>query len=337
MIYIKVNPNRIERKKIEMAANVIKKGGVVAFPTETVYGLGANAFDENAVRKIFELKGRPIDNPLIVHICKKRDIYRLAKDVPKIAKKLIARFWPGPLTLVLKKSEIIPDIVTAGLDTVAIRMPSHRVALKLIEYSNVPIAAPSANKSGRPSATSAKHVIEDFDEKVDCIIDAGESTIGLESTVLDLTETPPIILRPGAITREMLERVIGDVRVETYSERPKSPGMKYRHYAPNATLILLEGDVKSLEGKIRKEIEKYKDKKIAAVIFKESELNIKGVDIIRLCSKNDFETIAKNLFKILRELDEANYDVILFEGVEDRGMGFAIMNRLRKAASIIIK
>lgn len=333
---LKINPKRINTKKLKIAAEIIKKGGVVAFPTETVYGLGANTFDENAVRKIFELKGRPPDNPLIVHICRKREIYKLAANVPKIAKDLIKKYWPGPLTLVLKKSEIVPDIVTAGLDTVAIRMPSHRVALKFIELSNVPIAAPSANKSGKPSATNVKHILEDFDYKLDCIIDSGESTIGLESTVLDLTEEPPVILRPGAITKEMLERIIGRVRIETYSEKPKSPGMKYRHYAPDATLILIDGRYEMVRDKIRDVLKKFKNKKIIAVVTDEAKIDI-DVDIIRIGSRKDLGKIAKNLFKILREVDEKGYDVILFEGVDERDLGLAVMNRLRKAANIILR
>ena len=344
-IILKINPKRINNNLIKIASDIIKKGGLVAFPTETVYGLGADAFNEKAVKKIFEVKGRPPDNPLIVHISKKRDIFKLTKRIPYSAKILIRKFWPGPLTLVLEKSEKIPDIVTAGLNTVAIRMPNHRVALRLIDYSNTPIAAPSANKSGKPSPTLAKHVIEDFKDEIDCIIDSGETNIGLESTVIDLTEDPPILLRPGAITKEMLEKVIGRIRIETFSDRPKSPGMKYRHYAPNAKLILIENCGEKFLYLVSNILKRYENKKVALVISNETfstlkekkENKIKDLYIVRIGAREFLQDIAKRLFKILRDLDNKNIDVIIFEGFEEKGIGYAIMNRLRKAASEIIK
>ncbi len=255
-LILKIDPNNPDMNKIKLAATVIRNGGLVAFPTETVYGLGANALDDEAVQKIFIAKNRPIDNPVIVHIANIDDLYMLAEKIPEEALKLASRFWPGPLTLLLKKSELVPDITTANLDTVAIRMPNHPIALALIKESEVPIAAPSANLSGRPSPTTAEHVIRDLNGKIDVIIDGGDVTFGVESTVLDLTSEPPYILRPGPVTIEEIKTVIKNVEVHPVAkaEKPietviaKSPGVKYRHYAPLAELDNEHVDIIIAEG-----------------------------------------------------------------------------------------
>jgi L-threonylcarbamoyladenylate synthase len=326
-------------KKIKKAAEIIKSGGVVAFPTETVYGLGANAYDEQAVKKIFELKGRPQDNPLIVHISKKQDVYIVAREVPEKAKVLIREFWPGPLTLVLPKNPSIPDIVTAGLDTVAVRMPDHPIALKLIRLSGVPIAAPSANISGKPSATQPEHIKKYFGEKVFLI--EGKVKIGIESTVLDLTEDVPKILRPGAITKEMIERKIGKVELVEYKKAdfiPKSPGLKYRHYAPDAELILVLRKDKMINfiKENRRDWEE-EGKKVCVFFFREKPKKFESSPNIKVSiSGRSLREFAKNLFKILIEEGE-KYDILIFEGVDERGIGLGIMNRLKKAARRIIR
>jgi L-threonylcarbamoyladenylate synthase len=326
-------------EKIKKAAEIIKSGGVVAFPTETVYGLGANAYDEQAVKKIFELKGRPQDNPLIVHISKKQDVYIVAREIPEKAKVLIREFWPGPLTLVLPKNPSIPDIVTAGLDTVAVRMPDHPIALKLIRLSGVPIAAPSANISGKPSATQPEHIKKYFGEKVFLI--EGKVKIGIESTVLDLTEDVPKILRPGAITKEMIERKIGKVELVEYKKAdfiPKSPGLKYRHYAPDAELILVLRRDKMINFiKENRRNWEEKGKKVCVFFFREKPKKFESSPSIKVSiSGRSLREFAKNLFKILIEKGE-KYDILIFEGVEERGIGLGIMNRLKKAAGRIIR
>jgi len=309
-LILKINPKNPERDKIKKAAEIIRKGEMVAFPTETVYGLGANALDASAVGKIFKAKGRPGDNPLIVHIADKEDLNKLVIDIPEIANILIDKFWPGPLTLVLKKNKIVPSEVTAGLDTVAIRMPQNKIALALIEESG-PIAAPSANLSTKPSGTSVEHVIQDFNGKIDCIIDGGEAEIGLESTVIDLTSNPIAILRPGKITFEQLNKMIPDLVVSSHvKSKVRSPGMKYKHYSPKAKVMLAKD--KSEIVKIKK---KYFDKKI------------------RVIDINNNILLAKNLFKIFRESDLKGYEIIVVRTVNEKGLGLAIMNRLRKAAS----
>jgi len=308
---IKINFKNPEISKIKEASNIIKKGGLVAFPTETVYGLGANGLDKKAVKKIFLVKGRPQDNPLILHISEIKQIDSLVNEIPNNAKKLIKRFWPGPLTIILKKTKIVPDIVTCGLDTVAIRMPDNKIALELIKHAGVPIAAPSANISGRPSPTNAKHVAEDLMGSIDMLIDGGSVSIGIESTVIDLTQNPPVILRPGKITQKQIEKIIGKLQDKNkeFIKIPKSPGMKYKHYSPNAKVIIIK------DGKeIKKIIKKYSEKKI-------KQLNY--TDKIKM---------AKNLFKDFREADKKSYDIIVVKEVEDKGFGCAIMNRLRKAS-----
>ena len=340
---IKINSNSPEISKIKIAAKVLRKDGLVAFPTETVYGLGANALDIKAVKKIFEAKGRPIDNPLIVHISNKKDICRLVEKVPKDAERLMDKFWPGPLTLILKKSKIVPYITTGGLDTVAIRMPANKIALALIKEAKIPIAAPSANLFGKPSPTRAEHVIEDLYGKIDAIINGGNTEIGIESTVVDLTTNPPVLLRPGSVALEEMERVLGKIEIYSVANEKditkiiaKSPGMKYKHYSPDAKLIVVEGKHQNVKKKIQELINQYKKegKKIGIMVINQNHSyranKIKFVG-------NDFIAIAKNLFKIFREFNKEKIDIIIAEGISDKGLGLAIMNRLRKASNEIIK
>jgi L-threonylcarbamoyladenylate synthase len=337
-LILKIDKKKIDLEKIKAAAKIIKIGGTVAFPTETVYGLGADALNPEAVKKIFKAKNRPADNPIIVHVSNEKMVYKLTRKIPKDALKLMKKFWPGPLTLILKKSKIVPDIVTAGLDTVAIRMPKHRVAMALIRKSGVPIAAPSANLAGKPSPTCAEHVIQDLNEKIDVIIDAGRAQIGVESTVLDLTTKTPTLLRPGGKTLEDLESVIGKIRIHPIvrAEREikliaKSPGMKYRHYAPKAQVIVVEGNLNNVKKKIDELLDGYKKtgKRVGVMTVKKSHTY--KTNFTYNVGKN-LNEIAKNLFLILRRFDEKRVDVVLAEGVEEKGLGLAIMNRLRKSA-----
>lgn len=336
---IKINKDNIEKKLIQEAANIIKNGGLVAFPTETVYGLGANGLDENAVRKIFKAKGRPQDNPLILHIHSMEQIKELVREIPDLSIKVMGEFWPGPLTILFKRSSKVPDIITAGLDTVALRMPKNDIALGIIKASNCPIAAPSANTSGRPSPTSSDHVIQDLMGKADMIIDGGITGIGLESTVLDLSGDIPMILRPGGVTLEDLRRVIPDVVEDSSIMKsniiPKSPGQKYRHYAPNAEMIVFSGSVDNMVANIIKRTGEYMDKgkTVGIMATDETENLYKDGLIISLGSRDNNESIAHNLFKTIRLFDQANVDVILGEGVDLPDLGMAIMNRMMKAAS----
>ncbi len=316
------------------AALLLRKGETVAFPTETVYGLGANALSDEAVDKIFKAKGRPGDNPLIVHIASSRQLDSLAVDIPETAKRLMEAFWPGPLTLVLKSKETVSKKVTAGLATVAVRMPDHPVALSLIGQAGVPIAAPSANVSGRPSPTSASHVKEDLDGRIAGIVDGGETGIGVESTVVDCTGEIPVILRPGGVTREQLEKVAGQVQVDPalsgMEAAPKSPGMKYTHYAPKAPLIIVEGD--------RTYIQQLVDNahtagKKAGVLTTYEHVDSFEADAVLPCGyRNRPETVARGLYQTLRRFDEYDLDLIYSESFSEEGVGAAIMNRLVKAA-----
>lgn len=336
---IKIDENKIEENLIDQAANVIKTGGIVAFPTETVYGLGANGLDEDAVKNIYKAKGRPSDNPLILHISTIEEIAPLVEEIPELAYDCMRRFWPGPLTIILKKSRIIPNIISAGLDTVAIRMPDHPIASRLIAKSGVPIAAPSANLSGRPSPTMASHVVEDMMGKIQMIIDGGETGVGLESTVLDLSTDTPTILRPGGITledlRELIDNVILDESITNKNEIPKSPGQKYRHYAPNAEMILYIGDIERVVDEIKKQAEKliYEGKNVGIMATEETKDRYSQGRVLVSGSRLKRETIAHNLFDILRSFDELNVDIILAEGVNFDNIGMAIMNRMIKAAS----
>lgn len=323
----------LDKSKLKVAAKLLREGKLVAFPTETVYGLGADALNDKAVKRIFEAKGRPADNPLIVHIAEREWMERLAREVPEKAWKLAEKFWPGPLTLVLPAKDEVPRVTTGGLDTVAIRMPAHPIALELIRLSGLPVAAPSANISGRPSPTSAEHVIDDFYGKIECIVDGGETPIGVESTVIDLTEEKPVLLRPGGLPVEEIEKVIGKVEIHpAVKGKPvdvaKAPGMKYKHYSPNAQVIVVEGKRELVRKKIDELVGEFRSKgmKVGVMATEEHEADA----FFHL--GNSVEEVAKNLFKALRELDKAGVDVIIAEGVEERGLGMAVMNRLRKAA-----
>ncbi|MDK2821264.1 MAG: L-threonylcarbamoyladenylate synthase [Clostridia bacterium] len=347
--YLKINPRVPEINKIRMAAKILTRGGVVAFPTETVYGLGANALDRRAVSRIFRAKGRPADNPLIVHVASFRDVKELVAYLPPKANLLMRYFWPGPLTLILPRSDIVPDIVTAGLDTVGIRMPSHPIARALIRVSHLPIAAPSANISGRPSPTTGHHVLKDLRGKVDAVVDGGPSVVGVESTVLDLTSPVPTILRPGGITYEELKKILGDVAIDPAilgqeNLRPKAPGMKYKHYAPKGEVFLIAGELSKVVVKIRSLVKNLQEKGLRVAVlateetanFYNSEPRPDYLEVIG--SRRSPATIASNLFAALRNCDRKHIDAILAETIPEEGIGLAVMNRLRKsAANRIIK
>ena len=320
-------------------ADLIREGSLVAFPTETVYGLGANGFDGEAVSRIFEAKGRPNDNPLILHIAKKSDVKDLWAHVPKLANTLMDTFWPGPLTLIFTKSDRVPYEVTANLETVAVRMPSDKTARMLIQKAGVPIAAPSANRSGRPSPTTAKHVLDDMDGRIPLILDGGPCRYGVESTVLSLVGEPTI-LRPGAVTREMLEAVIGPVRLSQSILNPMkdgevaaSPGMKYKHYAPDADVIVVTGEPKPAAKRIRALYhEAEAEGKNAAILATEQTiLSYRNLNAYLLGDRNDPESLCQNLFMLLRDVG-ASHDVIFAEGVDTTETGLAFMNRLLRAA-----
>ena len=322
-----------------LAGRVIRSGGLVVFPTETVYGLGANGLDGEAVSRIFEAKGRPSDNPLILHIAKKSDVKALWKHIPDKARLLMDAFWPGPLTLVYLKSPSVPSEVTAGLDTVAVRMPEHKTALALIRAAGVPIAAPSANLSGKPSPTCVRHVIEDMDGRVDIIIDGGDCSIGVESTVLSLVGEPTI-LRPGGITKEMLEGVIGSVRVANAvlnplgeNEEAASPGMKYRHYAPDCEVAVAVGNPKAAAGIINREYQKAEAEGKNCKIFatEQTKNYYKGKKYVIIGDRDMPATLLAALFGALREESE-DTDLILAEGIPESGEGLAYMNRLLRAS-----
>ena len=333
--------NAITQKEsgTRLAGTVIRSGGLVAFPTETVYGLGANGLDGEAVRRIFEAKGRPCDNPLILHIAKKSDIKPLWTKVPDTASLLMDTFWPGPLTLVFNRSAIVPDEVTAGLETVAVRMPDNKTALALIRAAGVPLAAPSANLSGKPSPTTAEHVRQDLDGKIDVVLDGGPCRIGVESTVLSLCKTPTI-LRPGGITKEMLETVIGPVALAPSiltplkeGEAAASPGMKYRHYAPDAQVIIAAGAPRAAAAKI---VEAYgarerEGKRCMIFASVQTQAFYRGCRCVIIGDRNDPSTMCANLFALLREHND-DVDVIFTEALPSSDMGLAYMNRLLRAA-----
>ena len=304
---------------INDAADIIKSGGLVAIPTETVYGLGANALDEDACAKVYTVKGRPSDNPLIMHISDVAMLDGIAKDIPPVSEKLMQAFWPGPLTIILQRKNVPRGTF---LDTVAVRMPKNPITLRLLDLAGVPIAAPSANISGRPSPTTAHHVLTDLDGKIDMILDGGSCEVGLESTVIDCSGDTPVILRPGAVTQEMIEELIGSVDMMTEAlkdETPKSPGMKYRHYAPNAKVTVVVGEATRAKEKLE-ELARSADGKKTKIIT--------AVDM-----GGSHEDIAANLFDILRQCDEMGLDEVFIEGIAEEGLGVAIMNRLKKAAS----
>lgn len=345
-IWLRVDPQNPESKKIKAAARVIRKGGLVSFPTETVYGLGADALNPKAVAKIFKAKNRPADNPIIVHVALKEGVRRLAREIPEAAEKLIAEFWPGPLTIILKRSSLVPDITVVGLDTIAIRMPSNKVALDLIRESNTPIAAPSANLAGKPSPTEAEHVINDLAGKIDMVLDAGPTKIGVESTVVDLTTQVPLILRPGGTPYERLKSVLSQVKLHPVAmanrrmrlSKAKAPGMKHRHYAPDAQMILVEGAFNDVVKRVKQLASLYinEGKKVGILATDESKTGY-AADVVKSSgSRKHPATIARNLFKLLREFDKEKVDLIIAEGIAPQGLGLAVMNRLRRAANFSI-
>ena len=348
---IKKITNDLENDKliISEAGRIIREGGLVAFPTETVYGLGGDAFSPDAAAKIYAAKGRPSDNPLIVHIAKVEDLKALSDEVPPAAYMLADKFWPGPLTIIVKKNDRVPMSVTGGLNTVAVRLPANTIARGIIEESQTFIAAPSANLSGRPSPTTGEHVIEDLSGRVDMIVDGGTIDIGLESTIVDLSETIPVVLRPGFITVEELREVIGEVVIDpaikgTLKEdvAPKAPGMKYRHYAPKALLTIVKGEEKKVTDKLLQLLKEDVEKGLKVGIMttvKHKDLFDKG-EVICLGEADNNEEIARNLFWALRRFDELNVDVIYSEAFSEEGVGQAVMNRLNKAAghrTILVK
>lgn len=321
---------------------MIRKGGLVAFPTETVYGLGADAFNSKAVRRLFKAKKRPLDNPPIVHVADSKNVYQLAKEVPPPAQSLMEQFWPGPLTLILKRSDLVPDVTVAGLDTIAVRMPRHKVALALIRESGCPVAAPSANLAGKPSPTSAEHVLADLDGRVDAVLDAGPTVVGVESTVLDMTVDPPEVLRPGGTSYELLKSFLGKVKLNpiAVADRPlllenvRSPGLKHKHYAPDAEVVVVEGRLPEVVAKVNELARFYEFRgcKVGVLCTDETMREYKADVVKSLGSRDDLANVARNLFRLLREFDIAKVDIVIAEAVPVEGLGLAVMNRLRKAA-----
>ncbi len=332
--------NRQDQQIIQKAGNIIREGGLVAFPTETVYGLGADGLNPSASRKIYEAKGRPSDNPLILHISCMEDLAKIAANIPPKASKMAKHFWPGPLTMIFQKSGMVPLETTGGLDTVAVRMPSHPVALALIQAGGGYIAAPSANTSGKPSPTMAEHVALDLDGRIPMILDGGAVGIGIESTIVDFSEEIPTILRPGYISQEMIYEVIGEIQLDPGLETensgisPKAPGMKYKHYAPQGELVLVNGAQEKVQEKINYLVKEAElSGKVAGVIGTDESVDGYHCGIVKsIGTRQDEETIARHLYAILREFDSQNVEVIYSESFLTPKMGRAIMNRLLKAA-----
>ena len=339
-IYAVIKGDNADEEQIRQAGDILKAGGLVAFPTETVYGLGGDALNPDSSKKIYAAKGRPSDNPLIVHICRWEDIYRIAEPVTEEAKRLAEAFWPGPLTMILQKKDTVPKETTGGLDTVAIRFPSHPVARRLIEAAGGFVAAPSANASGRPSPTMAEYVAEDMNGRIDMILDGGAVGIGLESTIVDVSGPEPIILRPGYVTQEMLEKVLGEVELDqtildgTTAQRPKAPGMKYRHYAPKGELSIVEGSAEAVVEHINGLCARAaaEGKKTGVIATDETFSRYTADSVKSVGSREDEEAIAHSLYRILREFDDEEVEVMYTESFSSYGMGQAIMNRLLKAA-----
>jgi L-threonylcarbamoyladenylate synthase len=327
--------NLITYPQITQPAEMLKQNEVIALPTETVYGLAGNAESDEAVAKIFAAKGRPGDNPLIIHIADEKQLAGFVREVPEQAEKLMEAFWPGPLTLVLDKKEgRLSELATAGLHTVAVRMPDHPVALALIEAAGLPIAAPSANLSGRPSPTTARHVADDLEGRIAGIVDGGPTGVGVESTVVDCTGEVPVILRPGGVTREQLEEVVGEVSSDPAlsdpAQAPKSPGMKYRHYAPNAPLYLVDGTAAEIQELVD---EKKREGLKVGVMTTEEKVEFYQADSIFACGRrNEPESVAEALYDTLRAFNESSVDIIFGEVFPETGVGAAIMNRLTKAS-----
>jgi L-threonylcarbamoyladenylate synthase len=342
-LLLKVDPQTPEPAKVQAAAAFIKKGGLVAFPTETVYGLGVDALNAEAIQALFKAKKRPLDNPPIVHVENINEVYRIAAQVPPETEKLMNTFWPGPLTLVFKRSSIVPDVTVASLDTIAIRMPQHNVALALIRASGCPIAAPSANLAGKPSPTSAKHVFDDLNGRIDAVLDGGSTRIGVESTVLDMSVNPPMVLRPGGTPFEALRKAVDNVKLHPFVvaekelplDKARSPGMRHKHYAPNAKVLLVEGSVAAVTAKIKELTAAYRlDACKVGVLGTDESVTQYRADVVKsLGSRFNLTAVAQNLFRLLREFDAEGVDVIIAEGVPAEGLGLAVMNRLRKASA----
>jgi len=343
----KIDPKNIDKTIIKEAASILRNGGLVAFPTETVYGLGAIYNNTEAVKKIFIVKNRPMDNPLILHVASRSMFFELIREPTSFLEELIERVWPGPFTIVWWKSSSVPDIVTAGLPKVAVRMPAHNVALSLIEEVGEALAAPSANKAGKPSPTTARHVIDDLYGSIEMIIDAGETLYGVESTIVDLTTTPPTLLRPGALSIDDVEKIIGSkVYVPPFARglgeavEAVAPGMKYKHYAPDTPLTLIEArDYRDLS-RLVKGVREYaveclrRGLRIGVVCSSETcrDYSDLGVELFDIGSRADLFIVARNLFKTLREVGQRGLDKVIVEGFEEKGLGLTIMNRLRKAS-----
>ncbi|OEF99888.1 threonylcarbamoyl-AMP synthase [Vulcanibacillus modesticaldus] len=334
-------PHQVDIKHPDIVeiAKRLRQGEIIAFPTETVYGLGANALDAKAVAKIFVAKGRPSDNPLIVHIATMEQLALLVEEIDENSRKLIEHFWPGPLTIIFKKKEMVSELVTAGLNTVAVRMPNHPIALTIIEAANLPIAAPSANRSGKPSPTTAEHVFNDLNGKIDGIVDGGPTGVGVESTVIDLTGDVPMVLRPGGVTIEELQEVLGEVKLDPaivgQKEQPRSPGMKYRHYAPTGEMWIVKGDDREIIKKINSLIKEKSliGKKVGILTTNDHRESFQEADLILAYgTKDNLYPLAEHLYEALRIFDLNGIDYILAEAVEEKGIGLAIMNRLKKAA-----
>lgn len=336
----KIEKTQMNMDIINAAGQILKQGGLVAFPTETVYGLGANALDEEAARKTYAAKGRPSDNPLIVHIASLEDLYPITKKVPEKAVALAEKFWPGPLTMIFEKSELVPHGTTGGLETVAVRMPDNEVALALIRAGGGYVSGPSANKSGRPSPTMARHVLDDLEGRIDMILDGGPVHIGVESTIVDMTVEPPMILRPGAVTKEMLEETVGEVTVDhtiltaDAKTPPKAPGMKYRHYAPRAEMTVVEGTLEKVVDKIGElaAARENEGHRVGIIATQETMGRYDHENVKCIGTREDESTVAANLYAILREFDDDGTEYIYSEAFASDGIGSAVMNRLLKAA-----
>lgn len=330
-----LDAENIDKALINKAGNIIKNGGLAAFPTETVYGLGASALDGGAVKKIYAAKGRPSDNPLIIHVCSREQIFEYTRDVSDTAKKLIDAFMPGPFTVILKKKRVIPDEVTAKMDTVAVRFPENKIACALINAAGVPIAAPSANLSGKPSPTEAKHVIHDMRGRIECIIDGGSCDVGVESTIVDASGEIPVLLRPGGVTYDMLKSVVPETVIDAHvlksvaaDEQPKCPGMKYRHYAPDADVTVVEGEKDAVQKKIRELLYENRNTVTGVLTMYESAYD----DAVIISAGKTNREYAKNLFAALRKFDDLGVKVVFAEFCDRDGYGLAVKNRLYKSA-----
>lgn len=328
---LEIDPASPDLHAIEEAAAVLRRGGLVAFPTETVYGLGADVLNLDAIRNVFRVKGRPADNPVIVHVAGTRQLDDIVDEIPENGKTLAETFWPGPLTLVMKRTILVSDLVTAGLDTVAVRMPDHPVALALIRTFGEGIVGPSANISGRPSPTTAAHVYDDLRGQVDLILDSGPTTIGLESTVVDVTVDPPMILRLGGLTKERIAEVIGPVDIDTGGTRKaRSPGTRYRHYAPRATVLLVRHEDREGFAALLRE-QRQAGKTVGCIVHSPLLAKLESGEFYRVLP-SAMEIFARHLFRTLRELDALRAEVIIVEGVPEQGLGATVMDRLRRAA-----